>query len=1649
MTEITLVKADGSLLPLNSKEPLRQVKSAVMKEERMGEDTLTLVVEATLPVDFTVGDTLQALGKTYYLNTFPGVQRSARRHLTYTVVLESAKYDLSKTILINEFAGGKETVNETEFSYTGEFDQLMDLAVINLNRTQGADSWQWRKVNTGADPDFDPQYQECKTLTFSCENVLSALNTICTEWGVEYRIETVDGRRTISVGQIGRQVYEYRFAYGKGRGLYSLTRSNASESSAPTRLYAYGSSQNLGTAYRERRRRLALPLEHPSPLIREGLYVQDDALVERFGLIEGAVIFDQVYPSREGTVSSVDPQDELKFTDLEMFDLNETDEQGNSKYLLGTSSPVVHFNTGNLGGYEFSIAGYNSTTKTFTLVPFTDENEYRYPSADDAAFRIAPGDRYVLLGIALPETYVAQAEERLAEKALEKYTRLAQGRYAYSLEIDPFFMKEYFPNARFAPAFSAGDYLYIEDADLVDGADATTGQAGTAAVKISSVSIDLYQPYHYTVELSESAAASVITRIVRSEKEIEKIVQINDLADPARARRNLRTTAQLLEMTFDTDGYFRDGRIRPETIETKMIAVGALSQQFLLEGVVFSPNWNTDPSQIAFSQGVLTHLGLDREQIRRWTLLPGQVNGLEDQIAYYLYARCEKDGASGTIVLDTQALRYDQQEGFYYFSIGILSRVEEGFRRICLTYGSSTINGREITTGRIASSDGATYFDLDRGQIGGRIVFSDHSSTETGETILEGGKLNTRLIDTDRLVARHIEASDGHIADFTIQGKEIVGRDGTIVLQNDILSSLSALLSGEEDTYSIPIGSGATASAEKTSDGQSNILTVDTITATTDVPLSDYTTHAGVLRFAVDFQVDTQLPEMGILTGESPTATCEVLQVEASGQETVVDRFSLLEGRNNHLTFINTPASYRIRTSYGATFTVDWLERPEGETQFPVLEVSASVAIVGYEGAENISYQANTPSTRIGTDGLFSFWSPQQYLYFSKDEGFSLRSGITLTSPNGEYSLTINDQGISIKGEAGTDASNNTVSFTMAGTRVNISTGEKLSVAFGKIARWLADLKTVAFTGKYSDLDGRPASLPANGGNADTVDGKHASDFLPTSARGAVSGVASLDENGRIPAAQLPSYVDDVLEYATVSAFPAQGEAGKIYVATQTNLTYRWSGTGYVEISPSLALGGTSSTAFPGDRGVTLETKMSGILDGGLKVAKATSADTALEANHASGADNAIHADYADSASSATNAGDAIRAQQAVKAEQDADGNNISSTYLKRSGGTMTGNLALSNEGHVNGAVGNLIGRFTWAGGLKSVVGNSQDTLALLSKDAATLNGSPIITGNGGVISGNLVQKKGNCSIHTDVASYRMPDNHTGWVRIDFGLMNTELLGVIDLIVYGKGGISIDFSGYTYVSSSNPTANNWYGPKYGIRGSLDAPMPIVRFAKDNTTGRRYIMIGGDGFAWGTYGFISLSKVVLGSLGNTTGDLGVSIEAVSGNYADLGVTNSSVSNPSVSIEVERARKATLAETLGEDAYTSSQVVGSKGALSTAEDEFPKDLSSIKTPGIYAITSRNTGQPSGYSYGVLCVFTAMKEGNNRTVQMFTSSKSREGSLVSRSFVRYQFDNLLNWAFTPWVELVDTYDLPDVYVDTVPSNPKDGDILITTTD
>lgn len=142
---------------------------------------------------------------------------------------------------------------------------------------------------------------------------------------------------------------------------------------------------------------------------------------------------------------------------------------------------------------------------------------------------------------------------------------------------------------------------------------------------------------------------------------------------------------------------------------------------------------------------------------------------------------------------------------------------------------------------------------------------------------------------------------------------------------------------------------------------------------------------------------------------------------------------------------------------------------------------------------------------------------------------------------------------------------------------------------------------------------------------------------------GVASGVATLDAEGRVPSSQLPSYVDDVLEYPNKASFPSTGEEGKIYVAKDTNLTYRWGGTSYVIISPSLALGETSSTAYAGDKGKTNADNITNILNGTTKVGVASLADEATNADNATHANEATHATSADTADSATNATSATK----------------------------------------------------------------------------------------------------------------------------------------------------------------------------------------------------------------------------------------------------------------------------------------------------------------------------------------------------------------------------------------------------------------------
>jgi len=156
-----------------------------------------------------------------------------------------------------------------------------------------------------------------------------------------------------------------------------------------------------------------------------------------------------------------------------------------------------------------------------------------------------------------------------------------------------------------------------------------------------------------------------------------------------------------------------------------MLSVGSKSTQFILRNVEIEGNYESDVSKFHASAGELIHLSIDPDAVRTWTLSANDQTSLVDTTAYYIYAKCTKEpGYTGQIIVDETQRQFDDDPTYYYFLIGVLHSVVDGVRGVSLTYGQTIINGKFIRTGKIESTDGLTYFNLDNSEIHGKITFT-------------------------------------------------------------------------------------------------------------------------------------------------------------------------------------------------------------------------------------------------------------------------------------------------------------------------------------------------------------------------------------------------------------------------------------------------------------------------------------------------------------------------------------------------------------------------------------------------------------------------------------------------------------------------------------------------------------------------------------------------------------------------------------------------------------------------------------------------------------------------------------------------------------------------------------------------------------
>lgn len=699
MEQIIVRHPDGTTALLTS----RARKSGVTKAEQsitlLGADTVAITVKSATPLTFHLGDQIDVYGKTYTLNQLPGIKKTGNRNFEYTLTFEGVQYELIDV----QFLLPDDTVLD---SFTGDLEDFLGILIGNLTRVYPG-KWVLGVY---------PANTEYKTLTYTEKNCLEVLQDLCEQYSTEFEITQANGVRTLNIKTAGVN-FPYTFRYGRTGGLYELTRQNINSKNVVTRLYVYGGSSNLGDKYRYTR--LCLPGK-----AKNASYIEDAAAIAAYGLKENTKIFDDIRPERYGEVTAAGSA-YYAFKDATMnFDLNEKDSAGNTKWLIDGATAKVKFTTGNLAGYEFDIHKYDHATKEIQVVPFTDENGMKFPSETSAAFQFGVGDKYFFTNINLPDTYKTDAENKLLAEGNKAITEYSQPQVQYGLSIDENFIRQFAGELTVVNLFAVGDYIPVEDEDI----------GVNKSVRITAFTRDLLREYKYNITLGDSVTKTTITRVIEDLQKIDNVIEINDLADPSKARRNWKASQEVLANVFDPEGHYYSEKIKPLSIETTMLATGARSQQFVLQNTRFEPNYEGNPNTVKVVGGTLVHYTI-AETVKSWQLNTATFSNLVSGTVYYIYARCQKTGTAGNIVFDTVQRAVDGDPTYYYFLIGSLSSVitdtdgNRPARLIALTYGATTINGRFLATGRIQSGDGQTYFDLDAGEIGGNIKFRASDGT--------------------------------------------------------------------------------------------------------------------------------------------------------------------------------------------------------------------------------------------------------------------------------------------------------------------------------------------------------------------------------------------------------------------------------------------------------------------------------------------------------------------------------------------------------------------------------------------------------------------------------------------------------------------------------------------------------------------------------------------------------------------------------------------------------------------------------------------------------------------------------------------------------------------------------------------------------
>lgn len=689
----------------------------------MGDNALTLYYSLAEHVELPVGAWCEYQGETYTLKRYSAFKMQHSRLFEYTVTLEADQADASFWKFRNTVDG------RLKFSLTATPLEHLQMFVDNMNRR--GSGWEVGECVDGTETLINYDHAYC----------IDALKQMADEFETEYEISG----KVVSLHKV-----EYfkdsplALSYGAGNGFKSgVSRDNTEDIPAVEILYTQGGTDNIDpSSYGNSE----LLLPKGVTIQFDGTYFEDedgfdeenartyvtddDGLSIRRGdkdlstMVEDSLDCSEIYPKRVGTISAVVVEDEDEnFYDF--YDNSIPDALDYGDYLIDGETMTVIFQSGMLAGREFEVAYTHDATSTraarrFEIVP----QEIDGQTMPNATFCPAVNDTYAIFHCALPDAYICD-DDTLSGASWDMFREGVRYLYeheddlfTFTGELDGIWARENWANV--GGKIVLGGYISFTDERF---------QQEAAHVRIVGIKDYINRPYCPELELSNATVTGGVSSTIKALESQEVLIadaKREAISFTKRRFRDAKETMVLLETALLEN--FTES-ISPIAIQTMQLLVGDESLQFRFVSSTDSPvavshtvNWDNDSKQLTCDAGIIQHMTLGITSLSSthetgeylfWEVEEFASAYLEDgDTAYYLYARVPVNGSTGEFLLSATAIALEGESGYYHLLVGILNSEYDGGRSFVALYGYTEITPGRVTTERVVSSDGESYFDM-------------------------------------------------------------------------------------------------------------------------------------------------------------------------------------------------------------------------------------------------------------------------------------------------------------------------------------------------------------------------------------------------------------------------------------------------------------------------------------------------------------------------------------------------------------------------------------------------------------------------------------------------------------------------------------------------------------------------------------------------------------------------------------------------------------------------------------------------------------------------------------------------------------------------------------------------------------------------